>query len=148
MIALDRAAASILENRARQAFQSWKTFVALALAAGGIVGTFTIAGYYEGERDLSDLRAKCAKAEAEHPTDACAPFESEEQRRDRSVAASAKKAAATIDKAQSATTPTSAQKALLARFALCTNEIVKDKTLGSLNGVAKARAIALCAAAK
>jgi hypothetical protein len=146
-IALALASASILEDRTRGAFQSRHTLIPFVLAVVGIVGLFAIADYHEGERSLSDLRTKCAKAEAADVPDACAPFESAAQRRDRSVAAAAAKAAATNEKAQATTNPTAAQKALLARIALCTRQIAGAETLRSLDGVAKAQAIALCAAA-
>jgi hypothetical protein len=129
------------------AFQTPPFHVPFVLAVVGIVGLFAIADYHEGERSLSDLRAKCAKAEADNVPDVCAPFESAAQRRDRSVTAAAAKAAATIEKAQAAANPTAAQKAVLARVELCTRQIADDETLRSLGGVAKAQAIGLCAAA-
>jgi hypothetical protein len=72
-IALVRGAATVLEHRAETAFRGWVTKLALVSAVVGILGLFALADYADGQRDLVDLRAKCAKAEKEGARDVCEP---------------------------------------------------------------------------
>lgn len=72
-IALMRGAATVLEHRADTAFRGRGTKLALVSAVVGILGLFALADYADGQRDLVDLRAKCAKAEKEGARDVCEP---------------------------------------------------------------------------
>jgi hypothetical protein len=66
-IALKRAAATILEERTRKALGGRLSAAAFLLAAAGVAGVFALADYSKGQRDLIDLRTKCATAEAQVP---------------------------------------------------------------------------------
>lgn len=78
-IALIRTVATILERRAERAFRGPLTAIALALTILGIISVFGVADYAKGQRDLIDLRAKCAAAEAQGATGACAAVEGKVQ---------------------------------------------------------------------
>jgi len=140
-LALHRAASAVLENRSRRAFFQWPTFV--ALAAGGIFGSFAIADYYKGERDLSALQVTCAKGEESFPN-ACAPFETSAARVRRQREQKATKAASSVVKARAvkASKRTPAQKRLLAAVATCQKAIPR-----SVTGPTRAKAVGLCAVA-
>ncbi|MDX6397561.1 MAG: hypothetical protein QOJ43_969 [Gaiellaceae bacterium] len=73
--AVDNAVASaallILERRSAAVFRGWRTKVAFALAAVGIVLAFGVADYSKGQRDLIALRKSCAEAVAAGAKDAC-----------------------------------------------------------------------------
>lgn len=70
-LVLVRAAAEILERRSYQAFKGSLTKVALLLAILGIVGTFGLADWSQGQRDLIGLRKSCAEAKKAGAIDAC-----------------------------------------------------------------------------
>jgi hypothetical protein len=72
-IGLVRGVASILEYRAQQAFKGWISKVALVSAVTGVALLWGAADYSKGQRDLIDLRAKCAEAEGKGAATACEP---------------------------------------------------------------------------
>lgn len=67
----------ILERRSKDAFIGKHTKAALVITVLGIVGTFGIADYAEGQRALVQLRATCQDAVAKGAVDACDPVRSE-----------------------------------------------------------------------
>jgi hypothetical protein len=140
--ALHRAASAVLEDRTRRAFLYWPTIAALVLATGGIFSIFAIADYYKGERELSDLRVKCAKNEKDFPN-ACAPFEKSADRSTRQLLQQAQHAANEVNKAKTVKPPATlspAQKKLLAAAAACDKAISK-----TLRAPARAEIVGLCA---
>ena len=145
-MALLRASGKLLQERSRQAFHSWGTGLALALAVGGILATFGMADYYKGVRDRSATLAACAKLEAEVP-EACAPFETsdETEKRHNDAVIQAKKARDEVERAR-ALPLTPAKRKLLALVVDCKKAVVKLKP--SLSDDAKAATIALCAVEK
>jgi hypothetical protein len=140
---LHQAATVVLEHRSRRAFSRWPTFLALALAAVGIILSFAIADYYKGERDLSASRVTCGKGEKSFPS-ACAPFETSAARAKRHNEQKATEAANRVTKARSidATKRTLAQKRLLKAAGDCQKSIP-----ASVSGPTRAKAVALCAVA-
>jgi hypothetical protein len=140
-IALHRASTAVLEDRSRRAFFRWPTFVSLGLAAGGIFATFAIADYYKGQRDLSALRATCAKNERVF-LGACAPFEASADRRMRRLVQKAQSAAAAIKSAKAAKpgTLTLAQEKLITAAAACDKAVSK-----AVSSPTRAEIVGLCA---
>jgi hypothetical protein len=76
-LALWRTALWILERRSKDAFIGRRTKAALAVTVFGLVGTFGIAHYAEGQRALVQLRATCQDAVAKGAVDACDPVRSD-----------------------------------------------------------------------
>jgi hypothetical protein len=68
-----RTAAAILERRAQNAYSGWRTRAAILAFIVGVGLLFGTADWAKGERDLIELRAKCAEAEAKGAPDACRP---------------------------------------------------------------------------
>jgi hypothetical protein len=144
-IALTRAAATLLEDRARRVFRGWPTVLALTIAAAGLVGLFATVDYYKGQRTLFEMREKCAKAETAGVTDACAPFETKDVSDVRRAQAAAKQAREKVKQAFNAQLATDEQKASIARVVACSRAINADETSASLDPPVKSNAIALCA---
>lgn len=61
-IALARAAAVLLERRARNVFRGRWTATALTLTVAGLLLLFAVSDYADGQRDLVDLRTTCSEA--------------------------------------------------------------------------------------
>ena len=61
-IALTRAAAVLLERRARDVFRGGRTAAALVMTLGGLLLLFGVGDYTDGERDLVELRKACSEA--------------------------------------------------------------------------------------
>ena len=146
-ITLSRAAATVLEARARTVFRSVLTAALLFVAAFGIVGLFVVADYYKGERSLFELRQKCLKAEKEGVTDACAAFETADQTTARQDAAEAKRTEREGNAAAPGTVSV-AQKEALQLYGACQTAINKRPDTRLLPAAVKANAIEACAAAK
>jgi hypothetical protein len=144
-IALTRAAATLLEDRARRVFRGWPTALALGIAAAGFVGLFATVDYYKGQRSLFESREKCAKAEEAGVTDACDPFERKDISDVRRGEAAAKAARDKVRKAYQTQNTTDAQNALIARVAACSRAINASEASAALDAAVKANAIALCA---
>jgi hypothetical protein len=72
-IGLVRGVASVLEYRAQQAFKGWVTKAALLSTVTGVALLWGAADFSKGQRDLIDLRAKCAAAEKKGASTACEP---------------------------------------------------------------------------
>jgi hypothetical protein len=142
-IALHRASAALLEHRSRNAFGG-RTAVPLALAVAGIVGLFALADYYKGERDLIDLRKKCAEAQDAGVVNACEPFEEPDLTAQR-IARNIEAAVAARRGATQTPDPTPEQKALIVRVAACAKEINANAATKGLEADVKSAAIALCA---
>jgi hypothetical protein len=78
-IALARAAAGVVEHRAQDAVAGSTTKWALACAVVGIGLLWGAADYSQGQRDLIDLRKKCAEAVKVGASTACDPVVSEDK---------------------------------------------------------------------
>lgn len=78
-IALTRASASVIEHRAHRVVKGFATKCFFAAAATGIVLLWGAADYSKGQRDLIDLRKKCAEAVKSGAATACDPVVSSRQ---------------------------------------------------------------------
>jgi hypothetical protein len=79
-VALVRAVAAVAERRAQNAFSGTATKLAVAFAAAGVIVLWGAADYSKGQRDLIELREKCAKAVKEGAVTACEPVVAEAER--------------------------------------------------------------------
>ena len=70
-----RATLSLLEDRASNVVGGGRSYLALGMAATGIVGLFLLADYSKGERDLIALRKACAEAVEAGAENACDPVD-------------------------------------------------------------------------
>jgi hypothetical protein len=150
-IAISRAATAILEDRSRRAFYNLRTFFAVALAAFGIAGLFSIADYYKGERDKVALRVACQKAEHDGVASACAPIETNSQTKKRTDAENRLKAKNDREAAAKATAAAARlspkQRVLISRIAACDAAIEARPSKQTITLSARAQAVALCAVA-
>jgi len=148
-IALVRAAAVVLERRARNAFRVWWTGLALAVTLVGLGALFAVGDYAAGQRDLVELRKNCSEAKA--GANACETVvpksDSDAAKTEANKAAkdSLKTARRMINK-YAPRGSSSARAAAAAELVAACKTVAIDKSSG-LSGTDLTAAVALCVAA-
>jgi hypothetical protein len=146
--AIVESAATILERRAEKAVHGWATRGALALAVAGAAALFAAADYSKGQRDLVDLRVKCADGISKGAPDACDPVRSADQRRaialGRAVVEATKQKDRQAAAAEAKALPAGAA-GLYAKVVACMKSLSADKDFTSASESVKSAAISACA---
>lgn len=150
-VALVRAAATVLEERARKAFRGRPTTIAVVLAAAGIIGVFGLSAYFKGQRDLLSLREQCWKAQKAGVVGACSAFSTAwqaEQQRAAVVKANAEseqaKQAAMKEAGDAFARLSPTQQAAITQAADCEAAIDHLPPSQRPSGDARTRAVATC----
>jgi hypothetical protein len=123
-IALSRAAAVLLERRARNVFRGLWTATALATTIAGLLVVFALGDYTKGQRDLVELRKTCS--EAKPSANACATVVSEsdataaQQEADKAAETALREARRIIDDYQPTGSPSNRASAAAKLMAACT----------------------------
>jgi hypothetical protein len=134
------AAATVLEQRAQDVFRGWRTPLGLLVTAIGAALVWGVADYSKGQRDLIDLQANCAKAEAAGAIDACDILLNDQRRR--ALDRAAHKAAQTVQTQKEELGP--ADQKIFDAKAKCRDELSNAPPWTNASKADKAATLALC----